>query len=464
MNRWAVRVAAALVVSGAAVGALVWTYVAREVRSNPEDPIELFKYGSIGAEGTSLPSAMWKALPAICPDLLPGGYASLGFVYEPGAPRPIGITERTVGVPRAAFNCATCHVGTVRESASSPATILLGMPAHRLDVQRYTRFVMACVDSDRFTASHAMPIIEAQTPLSTLDAFMYRYVLVPGTKREVRNLRTRFAWFDARPDFGPGRFDDFNPYKPDMSHDDSIGAADMPAVWNQTARDGHARHWDGNATTLRESAINSALGAGATPASLDLAALERVERFLVELEPPRYPFAIDRARAAEGQEIFAGHCAACHAPESDRSGKVSAAADIGTDRHRLDTFTQQVADITNAQGDGYPWEFGGYHVSTGYVNVLLDGIWARAPYLHNGSVPTLRDLFEPVANRPATFYRGSDIYDQRRGGFVSDAPAPDQSSFRYDTALPGNSSAGHLYGIDLSPSQKDALVEYLKTR
>lgn len=309
-----------------------------------------------------------------------------------------------------------------------------------------------------------MPIIEAQTALTRLDSLMYRYVLVPGTRREVAKLRTRFGWFDRRPDFGPGRFDDFNPYKPDMSHDETVGTADMPAVWNQAARAGHARHWDGNATTLRESSLNSALGAGATPGSLNLPALTTIEHFLETLEPPKYPFAIDASLAAQGESIFASRCAGCHAPDSGKAGKVTGAREVGTDRHRLDAFTQQVADITNAQGSGYPWHFNGYHVSNGYVNALLDGIWARAPYLHNGSVPTLRDLLEPAEARPVVFYRGSDVYDQRRGGFVFDGPAPDRGTFRFDTRLPGNSNAGHPFGTDLMPAQKDALVEYLKTR
>jgi mono/diheme cytochrome c family protein len=452
---------AVLAVLALGAAGLLWWYVAHTSGANPADAGELFKYGSIGAEGTSLPTALWKALPDVCPDLLPGGYASLGFVYEPGRDRPIGITERTVGVPRAAFNCATCHVGTVRASAGAPPQIVIGMPAHRLDVQRYTRFVMACIDSDRFTPARVMPIVEAKTRLSRLDAFMFRFVLLPGTKREVHKLRARFAWFDTRPDFGPGRFDDFNPYKPDMSHDTTIGASDMPAIWNQAAREGHLRHWDGNATSLRESSINSALGAGATPSSLNLPALAAIEGYLSGLPPPAYPFAVDRGRAAEGERVFAAQCASCHAPGSPGAGKVTAIADVATDRHRLDTFTQQVADITNRQGEGFPWQFHGYHPSTGYVNVLLDGIWARAPYLHNGSVPTLRDLLDPPAERPQVFYRGSDVYDTARVGF---RPEAFPGGFRFDTRQPGNGNAGHLYGTALSAAEKDALVEYLKTR
>ncbi|MCB1962896.1 MAG: hypothetical protein KDF24_06985 [Rhodocyclaceae bacterium] len=97
----------------------------------------------------------------------------------------------------------------------------------------------------------------------------------------------------------------------------------------------------------------------------------------------------------------------------------------------------------------------------------LNGIWATAPYLHNGSVPTLRDLLEPSWLRPTTFYRGNDVIDRARVGFVSDvAQEAERRYFAFDTRLPGNGNAGHegaAYGTELPADDKDALVEYLKT-
>jgi hypothetical protein len=93
----------------------------------------------------------------------------------------------------------------------------------------------------------------------------------------------------------------------------------------------------------------------------------------------------------------------------------------------------------------------------------LDGIWLRAPYLHNGSVPTLSDLLEKAPDRQKVFYRGNDLYDPDKVGFVSDQ---EQSGthhyFKYDTSLPGNSNSGHDYGTDLPAEKKLALIEYLK--
>jgi hypothetical protein len=97
------------------------------------------------------------------------------------------------------------------------------------------------------------------------------------------------------------------------------------------------------------------------------------------------------------------------------------------------------------------------------VNVPLDGLWLRAPYLHNGSVPSLTDLLERPERRTKVFWRGLDVYDPVAMGFVSSGPEAQRRGTRYDTAVIGNSNQGHLWGTDLKPDQKRALIEYLKT-
>ena len=99
----------------------------------------------------------------------------------------------------------------------------------------------------------------------------------------------------------------------------------------------------------------------------------------------------------------------------------------------------------------------------GYVNVPLDAIWIRAPYLHNGSVSSLRDLLEQPERRTAVFYRGYDVFDPERVGFVSTGPEAERAGTLYDTQIPGNANQGHIWGTSLAPSDKRALLEYLKT-
>jgi len=93
----------------------------------------------------------------------------------------------------------------------------------------------------------------------------------------------------------------------------------------------------------------------------------------------------------------------------------------------------------------------------------LDGIWLRGPYLHNGSVPTLRDLLKPPSDRPVVFYRGYDVYDFDNVGFVSSGPEAETLGERFDTRERGNSNSGHEYGTMLGDQQKEDLLEYLKT-
>jgi cytochrome c553 len=103
-------------------------------------------------------------------------------------------------------------------------------------------------------------------------------------------------------------------------------------------------------------------------------------------------------------------------------------------------------------------------IGRAYESRVLEGIWAAAPYLHNGSVPTLAQLLTPSAQRVQTFAVGPD-YDQVNIGL-----AATQTQFGYtfqatgcDDLDSGNSNCGHEYGTTLSESDKQALLEYLKT-
>lgn len=91
----------------------------------------------------------------------------------------------------------------------------------------------------------------------------------------------------------------------------------------------------------------------------------------------------------------------------------------------------------------------------------ISGIWATAPYLHNGSVPNLYQLLLPPAERVAKFTVDSSYsFDAKAVGYVAGGPG---RLFRFDTQLPGNSNAGHDYGTDLTPAQRWDLIEFLKT-
>ena len=117
----------------------------------------------------------------------------------------------------------------------------------------------------------------------------------------------------------------------------------------------------------------------------------------------------------------------------------------------------------NTIGEGKPWRFSHFRKTNGYANMPLDGLWLRAPYLHNGSVPTLRALLFPD-ERPAEFYRAYDVYDWKNVGFISSGPEAEREGVRFSTKERGNGNGGHLYGTTLDPAAKTALLEYLENQ
>jgi hypothetical protein len=97
-----------------------------------------------------------------------------------------------------------------------------------------------------------------------------------------------------------------------------------------------------------------------------------------------------------------------------------------------------------------------------YAARPLYGIWAAAPYLHNGSVPTLYHLLLPPEQRPKTFALGAREYDPVKLGFAVDTACSQQDCL-VDTTRTGDGNGGHLWGTDLAESDRMALLEYLKT-
>lgn len=449
------------------------------------DDIEHFKYGSTGGERESgFPYWIWRVLPEVCADHLPGdGYESLGMLFEAGKDLPVGVSKRRVtGIDRVFLNCAVCHTNTVRDTSESAPRVIVGMPANSLDLMAFEQFFFSCAADARFSPEHILPAIEAAgADLDLLDRYLVYPLAVMLMRDQVLMLRKRFEFVDRQPAWGPGRVDTFNSAKvifnfplAQATPQELIGASDFPSIWNQRPRQGMQLHWDGNNTRVEERNRSAAFGTGATPPTLDRESLRRTEAWLLDAQPPAWPYGDpDAALLSQGRELYRRYCADCHgASGSDfsgsRVGKVVPIEEIDTDRYRLDSYTRDLALNQSMLYAGYGDErFSHFRKTNGYANMPLDGLWLRAPYLHNGSVPTLRDLLERAENRPVTFYRGNDLYDRERVGFVADAGSDGgRSFFLFDTRLAGNSNRGHegrAYGTDLSAPEKRALIEYLKS-
>jgi len=211
-------------------------------------------------------------------------------------------------------------------------------------------------------------------------------------------------------------------------------------------------------------------------------AFRDISQYLTNMEPPRYPFAIDTAKATKGEAVFRENCAKCHGTYGDAwtyPNKVIPLEEIGTDPKRH-------AGIELAYGVEYSnsWfgkEKSGWFVdgkqlraTAGYQAPPLDGIWATAPYLHNGSAPTLHGVLNSKS-RPKLFTRSFKTaetdYDKTRVGWkvteLREAPAATLPAIEqrkiYDTTQPGRSNAGHTYGDALTDDERTAVIEYLKT-
>jgi hypothetical protein len=202
--------------------------------------------------------------------------------------------------------------------------------------------------------------------------------------------------------------------------------------------------------------------------------------FILSTRAPKYPFSVDEKLAGAGGKIFNKTCATCHGtygPGGKYPNKIVPLEVIGTDPVLAKSFTQKNVDYFNKSWLAREKAADGTVLAViwneGYQPPPLDGVWATAPYFHNGSVPTLYHVLNSKA-RPAIYTRSflssRDDYDSVKVGLkitVLAGPPPGLSERErraiYDTRLPGRGNAGHTFGDDLTDDERLAVIEYLKT-
>lgn len=196
--------------------------------------------------------------------------------------------------------------------------------------------------------------------------------------------------------------------------------------------------------------------------------------YLRSIEPPKYPMPIDTRLASDGEKVFTKSCSQCHGTYGTGGkypNRVIPIDVIGTDRLRLIALTREFRSYFNKT-----WFAGGSsHAEEdpiGYVAPPLDGVWASAPYFHNGSVPTIYGVLTKEA-RPKYFRRigGATAFDSKDVGFKfevlsgsAEKSLPNEARRRViDTTLPGLGNDGHPFGFALNEKEKRQVIEYLKT-
>jgi len=189
--------------------------------------------------------------------------------------------------------------------------------------------------------------------------------------------------------------------------------------------------------------------------------------YIYSLKPPPYPGTINEALATKGEAIFVQRCSKCHGTYGDKESFPNVLipeAVIQTDSllYKSNYSNPQFVEWFNkswfTQGE-YPARLEPFN---GYIAPPLDGIWATAPYLHNGSVPDLEALLNSDL-RPRYWHRNFDkpVYDYNKMGWVyKKLEQPGKNS--YDTDKPGYGNYGHTFGDRLTDTERKAVMEYLK--
>ena len=251
--------------------------------------------------------------------------------------------------------------------------------------------------------------------------------------------------------------------------------------------------------------------------SVNMVNLGKLEKQLESLWSPVWPDqvlgALDRSgeQFAKGKELYAAKCSACHTeivrndPARRIKAKMVKVTGVGTDSTMSHNFLSNIAATGILEGQktrlfsgekfGPTAPAGALLVNSvigtmgrhpveaakairedwmkvpdaaefdpaSYKGRPLNGIWATAPFLHNGSVPNLWELLKPEDQRVKTFYVGSREFDPQHVGFIS---SQTPGAFEFDTSLKANSNKGHsgpAYGTAMSDDDKRALLNYLKT-
>lgn len=431
---------------------------------------------------------------------LPGGVSA-----TPGG-LPLGMTHGVIspvaGLPVQVANlgCAACHSGVTygADGLPNPTTAWIGMPNSSLNLETYTLAIFQALRAHQGRPDRLMDMVAALHPetgwrerqaLRWLVLPQVRTRLadtphdrplpfsngVPGSTNGVAALKHSFGV--PLIDGGPG--DAGIVSIPDLGHRHwrssllADGAYAVPGTPRQAATTGADNTAQKRAALAAMTTFFTVPSMGVHPATAIEAVpiAEDIYAFLdTAYAPQPFPGQIDAALAAEGREIYAAACSTCHGTyrtEGARPELVSFPnwlGDVGTDPLRAEAFSQ---DLVETFRDTRYRDLIAAERTQGYVAPPLTGIWASAPYLHNGSVPTIWALLTPEA-RPTAFEVGGHALDFERLGIrLQDDRFPaGYTAFSrpvmLDTTQPGLGNGGHIFGAALTETQKTALIAFLK--
>ena len=490
------------------------------VHTRAMGPEETFHYSSTGTE--LMPLQVFQVLPTLFPDQFqPGGAAAgdwvdqFGFIrgkanvneglpqgffvsnYRPrsGAPTP---------VPFVGINCSLCHTSRIKRSDDDSGVVIPGMGSTSLDFIAWVDgFKTAVLDEKRMTAKNIIDTYERQygKTLSFSEKMMIRLWLTQ-TRKAVQQTGPKvdepFGGADLRnasfmPN-GPSRTQPFrNLIRNIMDRPATLdrGFCKLPVLYEQ--KDREWGQFDGSVRDRLTRSVLAAMAIGATMDNLAIAdisgnVLHSID-YTLDLKGPKYAEVfpdqkIDLEKSAKGEKVYMAHCDSCHGhPDSQgkwikgkEQGVVFPYQDIGTDSERVtfrhyDVLADRLYDwfpakqaLRPKREDLRPGPLGNTH---GYIGSPIVSAFSHAPYLHNGSVPTMAELIN-LKPRRNLYYRGDNLYDPADMGLIVPSQPDAKRYFKFDVTERGNSNQGHNYPWSYQGKGWDQvalqdLLEYLKT-
>lgn len=256
---------------------------------------------------------------------------------------------------------------------------------------------------------------------------------------------------------------------PILNLPDYVIGSDVPPLWNVKKKNALYYTAVGRGDFSKLLFQASVLGiADSTAAREAVNNFQHVVAWLEQLEPPAYPERIDQQLANKGQLLFEEHCSGCHGTYGAKEtypNKVVALKVVKTDPYYATyAVDAPIVDWYNNSWFAKTQPFSHFEPEAGYIAPPLDGIWATAPYLHNGSVPTLDALLNSKS-RPNYWQRSGDSrdYDYEKVGWQYQNKNNGSGKWTYDSSIPGYSNVGHYFGDQLANAERKAVIEYLKT-
>jgi mono/diheme cytochrome c family protein len=472
-------------------------------------------FRDIPVGNTGIPLVLLKLFPDVAPAQFSANWANeVGFLPSSsdeffarkdtqGLPYGFGWTTNT-GLRVAVPSCASCHTGAVE--VNGKLRYVLGAPNTRLNLATLRKKVLAVMQNPSITidtfknalkgkkAGWLYPnnwpqeAIESAAIGKAYDMFRERVLGVQARQVAGPLAHAYKGDEDLLTDGIPGQTDIFAIggtnlapaalFEPGRAQDlsrflaTSTSFSDFPSVWNANTKARPDGQWDGFITEQIARNTAGAVGFLGLPSAVDFGNVVAVTKFVADLPAPAYPFATNPALVAAGRTIYKQACSSCH----ESGTRFSTLKEIGTDPARAQGLTPGIAGvlrkaIEDACKDKWRPECSQASVEKhvlngpgGYIAGPLDGIWARAPYLHNGSVPTLRQVLI-AEERPEKFYRGNFSYNVDGVGFEWKS-----GTALFDTKRRGNGNRGHAgaafngkYDFAHDAASTNALLAYLKT-